>query len=107
MWLSLRPGNLLYLHALPDHLAASLKYWAYLAAMPGQADQDLLLCLQSSLRNALATFGVDSKQYRDIKLVVDEYMAKLAMEGLSISSESRREVGEEGEERVCGNMQVD
>ncbi|KAF1837223.1 hypothetical protein BDW02DRAFT_491770 [Decorospora gaudefroyi] len=53
--------------------------------MPVQSD-DLLLSLQSSLRNALATFGPDSTQYRGIKLMVDEYMAKLAMEGLSISS---------------------
>jgi hypothetical protein len=42
--------------------------------------------LQSSLRNALATFGPNSTQYRNIKLMVDEYMAKIAMEGLSISS---------------------
>ena len=42
--------------------------------------------LQSSLRNALATFGANSTQYRTIKLIVDEYEAKLAMEGLSISS---------------------
>lgn len=41
--------------------------------------------LQSSLRNTRATFGVASAQYRDIKLIVDEYIAKLAMEGLSIS----------------------
>ncbi|KAF1939563.1 hypothetical protein EJ02DRAFT_456860 [Clathrospora elynae] len=59
--------------------------------MPVQPDE-LLLSLQSSLRNALATFGPNSTQYRNIKLMVDEHMAKLAMEGLSISSsESRQE----------------
>ena len=48
--------------------------------------------LQSSLRNALATFGADSTQYRNIKLMVDEYAAKLAMEGLSISwNDSKKE----------------
>jgi hypothetical protein len=54
--------------------------------------------LQTSLRNALATFGANSAQYRDIKLIVDEYAAKLAMEGLSISSSESCQVGE--------NMQV-
>ncbi|KAF2856330.1 hypothetical protein T440DRAFT_463671 [Plenodomus tracheiphilus IPT5] len=53
--------------------------------MPLQAD-DLLLSLQTSLRNALATFGPESTQYRSIKLMVDEHMAKLALEGLSIAS---------------------
>ena len=48
----------------------------------------------------LATFGDHSKQYRDIKLIVDEYMAKLAMEGLSLSSSEPREGESEG-------MQVD
>ncbi|KAK1915814.1 hypothetical protein P3342_003628 [Pyrenophora teres f. teres] len=67
--------------------------------MPAQPDH-LLLSLQSSLRNALATFGANSKQYRDIKLIVDEYMAKLAMEGLSISSS---EPGDEG----CETMHAD
>ncbi|KAH8629238.1 hypothetical protein IG631_16495 [Alternaria alternata] len=61
--------------------------------MPAQAD-DLLLSLQSSLRNALATFGANSTQYRTIKLIVDEYEAKLAMEGLSISSSEPQENGE-------------
>ena len=46
--------------------------------------------LQASLRNARATFGESSTQYRDIKLIVDEYAAKLAMEGLSISSSERQ-----------------
>jgi hypothetical protein len=50
--------------------------------------------LQSSLRNALATFGANSTQYRTIKLIVDEYEAKLAMEGLSISSNEPQENGE-------------
>ncbi|RYN28547.1 hypothetical protein AA0113_g6333 [Alternaria arborescens] len=61
--------------------------------MSAQAD-DLLLSLQSSLRNALATFGANSTQYRTIKLIVDEYEAKLAMEGLSISSSEPQENGE-------------
>lgn len=50
--------------------------------------------LQSSLRNALATFGPNSTQYRNIKLMVDEYMAKIAMEGLSISSSEPRQEDE-------------
>jgi len=54
--------------------------------------------LQSSLRNARATFGVTSAQYRDIKLIVDEYMAKLAMEGLSISSDEPSQAN--GEMRI-------
>ncbi|OAL50709.1 hypothetical protein IQ07DRAFT_587361 [Pyrenochaeta sp. DS3sAY3a] len=54
--------------------------------MPVQPD-DLLLSLQSSLRNALSTFGPESTQYRNIKLMVDEYAAKLALESLSISSD--------------------
>ncbi|CAO2650432.1 Nn.00g017240.m01.CDS01 [Neocucurbitaria sp. VM-36] len=53
--------------------------------MPVQPD-DLLLSLQSSLRNALSTFGSNSPQYRNIKLMVDEHTAKLALESLSISS---------------------
>ncbi|KAB2101162.1 hypothetical protein AG0111_0g10394 [Alternaria gaisen] len=61
--------------------------------MPTQPD-DLLMSLQSSLRNALATFGANSTQYRTIKLIVDEYEAKLAMEGLSISSSKLQENGE-------------
>ncbi|KAL6708519.1 hypothetical protein ACN47E_002782 [Coniothyrium glycines] len=52
--------------------------------MPTQPD-DLLLSLQASLRNALATFGSNSVQYHTIKLMVNEHMAKLALEGLSIS----------------------
>ncbi|KAA8625028.1 hypothetical protein PtrSN002B_010942 [Pyrenophora tritici-repentis] len=54
----------------------------YIPPSPGTAES----FLQSSLRNVLATFGANSKQYRDIKLMVDEYTAKLAMERLSISS---------------------
>ncbi|KAJ4367379.1 hypothetical protein N0V83_006961 [Neocucurbitaria cava] len=42
--------------------------------------------LQSSLRNALSTFGPDSAQYRTIKLMVDEHAAKLALENLTLSS---------------------
>lgn len=41
--------------------------------------------LQSSLRNALASFGPDSKQYLMIKYMIDEYEAKLALEGMSLS----------------------
>ncbi|KAH9865769.1 hypothetical protein J1614_009356 [Plenodomus biglobosus] len=58
--------------------------------MPIQAD-DLLLSLQTSLRNALSTFGPESTQYRSIKLMVDEHMTKLALERLSLlTSESKR-----------------
>ncbi|KAF9740880.1 hypothetical protein PMIN01_00419 [Paraphaeosphaeria minitans] len=43
------------------------------------------LCdLQSSLRNALATFGPTSAQYASIKYVVDEHMAKAALQSLSL-----------------------
>jgi len=55
--------------------------------MPVQHD-DLLLSLQTSLRNALSTFGPDSVQYQTIKLMVDEHLANLALEGLSITSDS-------------------
>ncbi|KAL5371282.1 hypothetical protein PMIN02_012866 [Paraphaeosphaeria minitans] len=40
--------------------------------------------LQSSLRNALATFGPTSAQYASIKYVVDEHMAKAALQSLSL-----------------------
>ncbi|KAF2189756.1 hypothetical protein K469DRAFT_747765 [Zopfia rhizophila CBS 207.26] len=46
--------------------------------MPDQSD-DLLLSLQSSLRNTLHTFGPESPQYRSIKGMVDEHVAKLAL----------------------------
>ncbi|KAH6614980.1 hypothetical protein C7974DRAFT_417191 [Boeremia exigua] len=58
--------------------------------MPTQPD-DVLLSLQSSLRNALATFGPGSSQYLTIKYMVDEYAAKLALENMSLSpSEGQR-----------------
>jgi hypothetical protein len=41
--------------------------------------------LQSSLRNALSSFGPKSTQYLDIKYMVDEYAAKLALENMSLS----------------------
>jgi hypothetical protein len=44
--------------------------------------------LQSSLRNALSTFGAQSPQYLAIKYMVDEHTAKLALEGLDISTSS-------------------
>ncbi|KAH7385660.1 hypothetical protein BKA66DRAFT_416391 [Pyrenochaeta sp. MPI-SDFR-AT-0127] len=62
--------------------------------MPNQSD-DLLLSLQSSLRNALSTFGPDSTQYRNIKLMVDEHTAKLALENLSISSSGSQQQDED------------
>ncbi|KAF2447840.1 hypothetical protein P171DRAFT_518870 [Karstenula rhodostoma CBS 690.94] len=40
--------------------------------------------LQSSLRNTLATFGPTSPQYISIKYVVDEHMAKAALQSLSL-----------------------
>jgi hypothetical protein len=49
------------------------------------------------LRNALSTFGPESIQYRNIKLMVDEHVAKLAFEGLSLSSTQR--IGD-GDERM-------
>lgn len=52
------------------------------------------LQLQTSLRNVRATFGEKSIQYREIKHMVDEYMAKLAMEGLSISSSEQQHLDE-------------
>jgi hypothetical protein len=42
--------------------------------------------LESSLRNTLATFGRSSKQYLDIKYMVDEIATKVALEKMSISS---------------------
>ncbi|KAF1364688.1 hypothetical protein EJ07DRAFT_97050 [Lizonia empirigonia] len=58
--------------------------------MPSQSD-DILLSLQSSLRNALSTFGPKSTQYLNIKYMVDEYMAKLALENLSLSSPNEQQ----------------
>lgn len=42
--------------------------------------------LQSSLRNALASFGPTSSQYLMIKYMIDEYEAKVALEGMSLST---------------------
>ncbi|KAJ4407618.1 hypothetical protein N0V91_003887 [Didymella pomorum] len=53
--------------------------------MPSQPDE-VLLSLQSSLRNALASFGPGSKQYLMIKYMIDEYEAKLALQGMSLST---------------------
>ncbi|KAF3049811.1 hypothetical protein E8E11_002710 [Didymella keratinophila] len=53
--------------------------------MPPQPD-DILLSLQSSLRNALASFGPTSSQYLMIKYMIDEYEAKVALEGMSLST---------------------
>ncbi|KAF1915253.1 hypothetical protein BDU57DRAFT_451325 [Ampelomyces quisqualis] len=61
--------------------------------MPTQ-QEDLLLCLQSSLRNALATFGPTSTQYLNIKYMVDELTTKIALDRLSLSSETRRQEDE-------------
>ncbi|KAF2833216.1 hypothetical protein CC86DRAFT_365169 [Ophiobolus disseminans] len=47
--------------------------------------EDLLQCLQSSLRNALATFGPTSSQYLNIKYMTDELATKIALDKLSIS----------------------
>ena len=44
-----------------------------------------MLQLHSSLRNALSTFGPNSVQYLNIKFMIDEYAAKLALENLSLS----------------------
>jgi hypothetical protein len=51
--------------------------------MPTQQEQSVQL--QSSLRNALATFGPSSTQYIDIKLMVDELAMKIALDKLSLS----------------------
>ncbi|KAF2018982.1 hypothetical protein BU24DRAFT_489031 [Aaosphaeria arxii CBS 175.79] len=40
---------------------------------------DLLLSLQSSLRNAHYTFGASSRQYKDIKAMVEEHIARTAL----------------------------
>ena len=47
--------------------------------------------LQSSLRNALATFGPNSTQYLMIKYMVDEHTAKLALERMSLSSTNEQQ----------------
>ncbi|KAF2706613.1 hypothetical protein K504DRAFT_459010 [Pleomassaria siparia CBS 279.74] len=44
---------------------------------------ELLLSLQSSLRNALHTFGPTSVQYANISKTVDEHMAKTALQALT------------------------
>ncbi|KAF1975057.1 hypothetical protein BU23DRAFT_530848 [Bimuria novae-zelandiae CBS 107.79] len=51
--------------------------------MSSQQD-DLLASLQSSMRNALATFGPSSPQYLNIKYMVDEHMANAALRSLSL-----------------------
>ncbi|KAH7080353.1 hypothetical protein BKA63DRAFT_242185 [Paraphoma chrysanthemicola] len=54
--------------------------------------EDLLLCLQSSMRNAQSTFGQTSPQYINIKAVIDELAMKIALDKLSLSeNESRQE----------------
>ncbi|KAF3043446.1 hypothetical protein E8E12_008122 [Didymella heteroderae] len=53
--------------------------------MPPQPD-DVLLSLQSSLRNALASFGPKSTQFLMIKYMIDEYEAKMALENMSLST---------------------
>ncbi|KAF2266958.1 hypothetical protein CC78DRAFT_531055 [Lojkania enalia] len=40
------------------------------------ARDDLLLSLQSSLRNACQTFGPKSRQYTDIVTLITEHMSK-------------------------------
>jgi hypothetical protein len=57
-----------------------------------QRDQKLTrFQLQSSLRNALSTFGAQSPQYLAIKYMVDEHAAKLALEGLDISTSNEQD----------------
>lgn len=43
--------------------------------------------LQSSLRNALASFGPRSRQYLMIQYMIAEYEAKLALGGLSLGGD--------------------
>jgi hypothetical protein len=50
------------------------------------AVSDMVPQLQSSLRNALATFGSTSSQYLNIKYMVDELATKIALDKLSLSS---------------------
>ncbi|KAH7095790.1 hypothetical protein FB567DRAFT_587088 [Paraphoma chrysanthemicola] len=47
---------------------------------------NLLLCLQSSMRNAHSTFGPTSPQYINIKAMVDELAMKIALDKLSLSA---------------------
>lgn len=96
----------LYCHTAEPHLHTLNLYTntnmpSHITAMPSQ-QEDLLLSvsteslhvicctnqdqLQSSLRNALATFGPTSTQYLNIKYMTDELAAKIALEKLSISS---------------------
>ncbi|EAT85383.1 hypothetical protein HBI56_136180 [Parastagonospora nodorum] len=58
--------------------------------MPTQ-QEDLLLSLQSSLRNALATFGSTSSQYLNIKYMVDELATKIALDRLSLGPSDMRD----------------
>ncbi|KAF2030158.1 hypothetical protein EK21DRAFT_24220, partial [Setomelanomma holmii] len=46
--------------------------------------EDLLLCLESSMRNALSTFGPSSAQYLGIKAMVDDLAIKIALDKLSL-----------------------
>ncbi|OAK98790.1 hypothetical protein IQ06DRAFT_349441 [Phaeosphaeriaceae sp. SRC1lsM3a] len=54
--------------------------------MPTQ-QEELLLVMETSLRNALATFGPTSSQYLSIKYMVDELATKIALDKLSLSTE--------------------
>ncbi|PSN73252.1 hypothetical protein BS50DRAFT_629299 [Corynespora cassiicola Philippines] len=58
--------------------------------MTAQEDE-ILISLQTSLRNTLSTFGAHSPQYRSIKLLVDEYAANHALSQLSLSSAPPRQ----------------
>ncbi|KAF1956255.1 hypothetical protein CC80DRAFT_413975, partial [Byssothecium circinans] len=53
--------------------------------------------LQSSLRNALATFGPTSPQYLGIKYMTDEQAAKIALRDMSLASPRGEEGSREGE----------
>ncbi|KAJ4986947.1 hypothetical protein SVAN01_07625 [Stagonosporopsis vannaccii] len=64
--------------------------------MPTPVD-DVLLSLQSSLRNALATFGPGSVQVREIRGLCEEYEARLRLEGLSLSCRGEQSLSFGGE----------
>lgn len=54
--------------------------------------------LQSSLRNALATFGSQSPQYLSIKSIVDEQAVKVALRDMSLGSAPKNATQEENDD---------
>jgi hypothetical protein len=75
----------------PDDIAPTSHVLVFTYIKLNRCVLELIPQLQSSMRNALATFGPASPQYIGIKYVVDEHMAKAALQGLSLESRKNDE----------------